>query len=192
MTVLRHPSHATASKGFSLSELLIVTAIVGIFAGLAINIGIRQWQRERVNGMAVQLAGWIETVRRASLRGTSCATSLRGTSCAITVTSGNVSANDIVAQTSDDDAVAGDNNCLDSDPLRVNANSNMAFSLSSSPEGTFGYTPRGTFWSASSPVVITLTLSSGGPSRCVQISGLLGVVEVGKSSSGSCSTGSRF
>lgn len=183
MTVLRHSSHATASKGFSLSELLIVTAIVGIFAGLAIPIGIRQWQRERVNGMAVQLAGWIETVRRASLR---------GTSCAITVTSGNVSANDIVAQTSDDDAVAGDNNCLDSNPLRVNANSNMAFSLSSSPEGTFGYTPRGTFWSVSSPVVITLTLSSGGPSRCVQISGLLGVVEVGKSNSGSCSTGRRF
>jgi prepilin-type N-terminal cleavage/methylation domain-containing protein len=183
MTMAHQRSRAAINKGFSLSELLIVTAIVGIFAGLAINIGIRQWQRERVNGMAVQLAGWIETVRRASLR---------GTSCAITVASGDVSANDVVAQTSDDDDVAGDNNCLDSNPLRVNANSNMAFSLTSSPEGAFGYTPRGTFWSTSSPVVITLTLSSGGPSRCVQISGLLGVVEVGKSSGGSCSTGSRF
>ena len=169
--------------GFSLVELVMVVAMIAIFSALAIETGIHQWQRERVNGMAVQLAGWIDTVRRSSLR---------GTSCMIQINTGTISQNGTLAQTVDDASVAGNNNCLSSTPLKVNENSNMTFSVSSSTASNFGFTPRGTLTPSTSTITISLALTSGGPSRCVQLSGLLGVVSVGRGSGASCTTNSGF
>lgn len=165
------------SQGFSLSELLIVVAIVAIFSAISINAGIDQWKRERVNAMAIQLAGWLETTRRFALK---------GTTCTVLISSGSVVANSIVAQTTDSADATGDNNCLPNEPLRVMGNSNMSFSLSSSPTSTFSFTPRGTLSATATTVDITLTLSPSGPSKCVQVSGLLGMIAVGQSSGGTC------
>jgi prepilin-type N-terminal cleavage/methylation domain-containing protein len=58
--------------GFSLSELMIVVVVLGILSALVIDVGIRDWRRQQVNAVAVELAGWLDTVRRVALKGSSC------------------------------------------------------------------------------------------------------------------------
>ena len=62
----RHP-------GYTITELLVIVAVLGIIGSVVLNgIGSREWQRRRVNAVAVELNGWMEAVRRAALKGTGC------------------------------------------------------------------------------------------------------------------------
>ena len=161
-------------------ELMIAISLIAIFSGLTIASGVEQWKRERVNAMAIQLAGWLESARRSALK---------GTACSISISSGPVAETEIVAQTIDnaDAEAVGNNNCLANTPLRVNENSSMRLSVSSSPTSTLNFTPRGSLKASATPVVITLTLSNG-PSKCVEVSGLLGIIAVGSSDGTTCTT----
>jgi prepilin-type N-terminal cleavage/methylation domain-containing protein len=64
------------NPGFSLTEVLVVVAILDVLSGLVIDAGIRDWRREQVNAVVVELAGWLESVRRAALKGSSCQVTL--------------------------------------------------------------------------------------------------------------------
>lgn len=162
--------------GFTLVEVLLVVVILGVLSAVAVDTGLREWRREQVNALTLQLAGWLETVRRAALR---------GSSCTATLNTGTVSSGATVA-------TANASGCLSNSPLVVDpSHDNMRFTLSSSAS-TVTFTPRGTLSSAVNPITITVSLQPSGPSRCINISGLLGVIRIGNPASGSCSADQRF
>jgi prepilin-type N-terminal cleavage/methylation domain-containing protein len=162
--------------GFTLIEVLIVVVTIGILSALAIDSGLRELRRERVNGLVINLAGWIETVRRSALR---------GTSCTATITTGNLTAGSNLASA---DSIG----CPKVAPLTVDENSTgMSFNVVSSAT-TVTFTPRGTRYPSGSDVTIIVSLNPVGPYRCILIKGLLGVIGLGKSDGTTCTPDQRF
>lgn len=164
------------NRGFTLAELLIVTTIIGILTTIALGTGIKEMRRERVNAVTIELAGWLENVRRSALH---------GTSCTVTINTGDINAGNTLAS-------ANANNCLPNSPLIINKNDGgMTFNVSST-DAMITFTPRGTRYPSGSDTIITVTLQPNGPSRCVMIRGLLGMIGLGKSEGGSCTPDQRF
>jgi len=170
----RHPRHPKDSKGMTLPELLMVITIIGVLMALGIDSGLREWRREKVNKVAIELAGWLENARRAALR---------GESCSITINTGNLSDAGTLATAS----------CMARFPLVINNNdASIAYSITA-PTTQFSFTPRGTLFPSDANVSITIALNPDqGVARCVAVQGLLGTISPGTVSGGACSVNQRF
>lgn len=173
---LLRPDH-----GFSISELLVTVAILGILSGVVIDLGLREWRREQVNGVVLQLAGWLQSVRRGALKGNSCTVSLTPS------TLGN---GDTLAQVS----ACGGIGALQLSGLA--ANPRFVVSLRRAPDNRFTFTPAGTLSPApepDAPIVIEVVLAGHPDSgRCLQLDGLLAAIDVGVSEAERCAVGERF
>lgn len=186
---MKHPSNT----GFSVTELLAVVAVVGILSAVGVHTSGNEWRRERVNAVATELAGWLETVRR---------TSLKGNACQVTISGGNLATGATLASASELLSNAANanptipNNCLTGQPLQISGPlGSSTYAIAPGGSTTFKFTPRGTVNSPAAntqlanPVVIEISLAgSGGPLRCVRISEGLGLISVGSSNSsgGTC------
>lgn len=162
------------SEGFSIIELIVVVAIVGTLAALSLAATFQGQRREQVNAVTIGLAGWLEEVRRSALR---------GSACEVQLITGTVTGSNTVAQlvgTELPETCSTINNPY----LLPETAQGASYSISASPSG-FSFTPRGTKFPATD-VLITITRSNTGPARCIQLNGLLGNLEMGNYSSGSC------
>ena len=175
------------NPGFSLTEVMVVVAILSVLSGLVIDAGIRDWRREQVNAVVVELAGWLESVRRAALKGSSCQVTL-------TTTDGTVAAGAVLARGADVGATDADsvaaaspiaNNCRSSQPLVIPSLGTVQSFQIAATAGSFVFTPAGTLYPApqpSAPIVIEVSLADGqDPQRCVQLEGLMGLIQDRKS-----------
>lgn len=166
-------------SGFTLVEMVVVAAILGVLASLGVVATGEIQKRERVNALAIGLAGWLEEVRRAAMR---------GNPCDVTITTGNLSGLAVVAQLSGSpipETCPTQNN-----PFQIpDVAKEGSFVVTASSSG-FAFTPRGTKFPAED-ITITITTGNNGPARCIQLIGLLGNLEMGKSSHGDC-TLTRF
>lgn len=166
-------------SGFTLVELVVVAAILGVLASLGVAATGEIQKREQVNALAIGLAGWLEEVHRSALR---------GTTCDVVITTGTVTGSAVVAQLSGSpipETCPKSNN-----PFEVpDAAKDESFTITAT-RSSFAFTPRGTKFPAED-VTITIATSNNGPARCIQLIGLLGNLEMGKSSSGTC-TLTRF
>ena len=182
------------NPGFSLTEVMVVVAILSVLSGLVIDAGIRDWRREQVNAVVVELAGWLESVRRAALK---------GSSCQVTLFDGTLAAGAVLAQGEDVGATDADsvaaaspiaNNCRSSQPLVIPSLSAVQRFQIAATAGSFVFTPAGTLYPApqrSAPIVIEVSLADGqDPQRCVQLEGLMGLIQVGRLNAGHCDTAS--
>jgi prepilin-type N-terminal cleavage/methylation domain-containing protein len=167
-------SRYSHNHGFTLVELLIVISIIGILAGLSISATMQAIKREQVNALTIGLAGWIEELRRSSLR---------GSPCGAVITTGNLSGTAVVAAGSE---ATVHNSCSSlNNPFRLPESAQSAsFVITASPT-SFSFTPRGSKF-PSTDVLITIAMANNGPSRCIQLNGLLGNLEMGNASTGSC------
>jgi prepilin-type N-terminal cleavage/methylation domain-containing protein len=163
--------------GFSLSELMIVVVVLGILSALVIDVGIRDWRRQQVNAVAVELAGWLDTVRRVALKGSSCTVTFEAAA--------SFSPGHTLARSS----------CSPPQPFRISGLTHNQGFRAVVPE-SFSFTPAGTVHPApagNSPLLIRVRLADhGDPERCVQLDGLLGVIGVGQWSGGGCHVADRF
>jgi prepilin-type N-terminal cleavage/methylation domain-containing protein len=163
--------------GFSLSELMIVVVVLGILSALVVDVGLRDWRRQQVNAVAVELAGWLETVRRAALKGSSCTVTFEEAA--------SYTAGDILARSS----------CSPPQPFRISGlTPNQGFGAVL-PE-SFTYTPAGTLHPApaedAAVVIRVQLLGLDDPQRCVSLDGLLGTIAVGQWTAGTCNVDDRF
>ncbi len=186
---MKHPSHT----GFTLIELVVVAAVVGILSVVGIHASGNEWRRERVNAVATELAGWLETVRR---------TSRKGNACQVSISGGNLTGGATLATASELLSNAANanptiaNNCLTGQPLQISGSlGNSTYVIAPGGTTSFKFTPRGTVNAAAAntqlanPLVIEISLAgTSGPKRCVRISEGLGLISVGanNSNAGTC------
>lgn len=96
--------------GFTVTELMVTVAILGILAGIAIPSFLFLLQRERIQSVALELAGWLEQVRNVAADQVAANATAGG--CVVTFSSGSLSAGQNLAQV--------DQQCTASNPvLRV-------------------------------------------------------------------------
>ncbi|MCT0224849.1 Tfp pilus assembly protein FimT/FimU [Synechococcus sp. CS-1328] len=173
-------------RGYSMAELLVTVAVLGILSAVVLNgIGVREWQRRKVNAVAVELNGWLESVRRSALKGTGCQVTIQTNASAVAGT--------VIASAAPVTTTTLPNTCMSEQPLRILANSGGdRYAIQADP-ATFSFTPRGTARGLPNgnhgDLEITISLNGQPPMRCVQLSSPLGLIRVGFSEttvSGSC------
>lgn len=167
-----------SGRGFTLTELMVTVAVLGILSGVVINVGWREWRREQVNSVVLELAGWLQMVRRGALT---------GNSCQVTITPAAYAAGDLLAQVSP---------CGTVQSLRLiglSGNQNVVVSIQGVANNTFTFTPAGTLSpppSAADPIVISVMLEGHEDTRrCVQLDGLLGALDLGVVTDAGCAVG---
>ena len=160
--------------GFSLAELLAVVAILGLLASLGIPALIQNHKREQLNALTIGLAFWLQEVRRSALR---------GNTCEVRISTGLITDGGTVA------SIGGEpipQTCaIPNNPyLLTESGMGAAYEIAAN-EATFSFTPRGSKF-PSTDVLITIAMANDGRARCIQLNGLLGNLEMGNASNGSC------
>ena len=75
----------SSCSGFSLAEILITVAILGILSTIAVNVSVSEADRAKVNTAQIALAGWLQLVQRSALLQKSLQTNQGG--CTVNFTS---------------------------------------------------------------------------------------------------------
>lgn len=179
----RRPAHPRwHHRGYTLVELMVTVVVIGILSSVVINVGWREWRREQVNSVVLELAGWLQMVRRSALRGNSCQVTIHP---AAPMTAGA--------------ELASISNCGMVQPLRLSSLSGIGGHrpLEVAVQGvtnrpfTFSFTPAGTIFVAPDvddpQIVIAVTMED--TRRCVQLDGLLGALDLGVATDTGCAVG---
>ncbi|MCP9886734.1 hypothetical protein KBY96_02120 [Cyanobium sp. ATX 6A2] len=186
------------AKGFSLPELLVIVVILGVTAAVGIPAFFFLVQRARVQSVALEVAGGIENVRNVAANVDSNSNSRDIGGCRLTFVQSSSQAGQAVAST---DCT---NTTLPGGEIRIPdiQGDSVALSIEQGTSPIY-FTPRGLWTQTAGSTTaggtpgagfkLKITLSGGGPSRCVRISPVLGSVDIGRPSGGnsdSCSDAS--
>ncbi len=193
-----HSQHQRSPKGFTLGELMVTVAILGILAGISVVSFTRNWRAERVKAASREIAAWLDEVRRVAIQ--------NATPCRIRVD------RDVkqlaldpnpqnIAEFCDDNlyaplnlplTVRNSNELLicsveigETDPTTTPLNCSTAQPGSSS----LVVTPRGT---ATSGLLIKVHMPQAGADRCVAVLAPLGQVRSGKATTSGCDFTTAF
>jgi prepilin-type N-terminal cleavage/methylation domain-containing protein len=154
-------------RAFSLTELMVTVAVIGILSSIVILITGNEWRRERVQAVQVDLVGWLEAVRRAALRGNSCTVTI-----------------DTTIDTPGQELGTVSGSCLYQLPMTVPGvtATGTRYAFSAEPKELV-FTPRGTVRGSSGSLatdaLISITLEGGGPMACIAISPTVGAIRSG-------------
>lgn len=163
------------SMGFSLAELLVTVAIIGIVSGITLSISRAEWEREKILTATNELMGWLETARRQSIRGRSCQVNIS--------TGSQISPGGVIAQVLN-------NSCSGITPLTLTGDSGAYTITVGTTDNNFWFTSRGSIFKGASTnnnTIVTLTLTPSGLQRCILIEGMVANMAAGRSiSSTSC------
>jgi prepilin-type N-terminal cleavage/methylation domain-containing protein len=185
------------ATGFTLIELMVTVAVLGIVSAVVINATGSEWRRERVNSVAIDLAGWLEAVRASSQR-------LGGSGCTVTFSSGgSLAAGAEIARV----VPAA---CAPTSPVSTNDANARAFLLPAFADGpdrygialapasptTLSFTPRNSI-SATADTSIKVHLAGSSQLRCVLLTATIGLIRIGSNgaaadSSASCTSFTVF
>jgi len=158
--------------GFSLMEMLVVVALIGILSGIALTSFLANWEDERLNAASKTTLAWLDDLRRQAIQHSS--------PCRATW---------------DLEAVSLSASC-DHDPgtirrlnLRAEIRNSDALTVAlvnDDAPTTWVFTPRGTS-NTSAQALFTLEGSSSDPGRCLRLIAPLGLLKTARrNAAGQC------
>ena len=160
--------------GFTLLELLVVVAILGAVGWLGLTSMIHNYKKEQLNALTIGLAGWLQEIRSAALK---------GSSCEVLISNGSITGSGVVARVGG--APIPETCKVPSNPYLLTESAlGRTYEITATPN-SFWFTPRWTKF-PSTDVLITIRMTNDGLARCIKLNGLFGNLEMGNASSGSC------
>ena len=160
--------------GFTLLELLVVVAILGAVGWLGLPFMIQNYKKEQLNALTIGLAGWLQEVRSAALK---------GSSCEVLISNGTITGSGAVARVGD--ARIPETCKVPNNPYLLSESAlGRTYEITATPN-SFWFTPRWTKF-PSTDVLITIRMTNDGLARCIKLNGLFGNLEMGNASSGRC------
>ncbi len=167
------------ASGFSQPELLVTVVILGLIAAVGGGSLFNIVRRERASAVASELAGWLDQVSAESSRFRAQAGG--GEPCTVTITTRTT------LTTGAELARIEPAGCAPQATLTVPDlyYNNTLVQITADP-ARFVYTPRGTVATTTGAplpngeVQITMSVKSLPPLRCIRLTGLIGVLEVGR------------
>lgn len=179
MNPLLKPPRPLAASGFTLTELIVTIAVIGLVFGISTTTIGSEWTRGRVNLVAMDLASWLEGVRSASTRQSG------STPCVVTFNTGSLAPGAEMARVTP----AG---CAPTSPVSATVNTaraivvpsiigNNTFAIALNPSSptTVTFTPRG---SVSATADTDYRINFNNQQRCVQLTATLGLLRIGSGS----------
>lgn len=179
-------------QGFTLAEVLITILIAGILSTIAIGSSQNILARERVNSLAVRLAGWLDQVRKASTLGAGCTATINKN----IAPSSNIATTTLTAPSS---TQIKSNHCglalsatEISDVSSDQSNYTITSNILASDQTTLQFTPRGTLVlpANTNSINLVISLMPSGPKRCVSVKYLIADITISKGES--CGAQERF
>ena len=162
--------------GFTLLELLVVIVILGVIGGLGLPAMIQNYKKEQLNGLTIGLAGWLQEVRSAALK---------GNSCEVLISNGTITGSGAVARLGG--APIPETCKVPNNPYLLSESAlGRTYEITATPD-SFWFTPRWSkFQREGTDVLITIRMTNDGLARCIKLNGLFGNLEMGNASSGTC------
>ena len=159
---------SSQEQGFSLVELIVVTALIGLVSGISLPLLTRNLENEQLNAATKVAAAWLDDIRRQAIQ--------NSTPCRVVVDSANTSLNG-----SCDDLANSSSSLKLSDEVQ----SKQPIALWRTDTGTseIVFTPRGT---ATSGVDLELSFAGSALGRCLRVMAPLGLVRLGQRIDSAC------
>lgn len=193
MTPFRRPQPSQAQAGYTLIEMVVVTAVFGLLFATSLTLTRGVLDREEFNSLALGLAGWLEAIQRGAQRTTG--------GCTVTFTTGVNSSAGISLRPGDILATVTPTTCSTESsfvipPFRSDAT--LTARIGSLSTSTLDFTPRGTLVQTSTSTVptsgpvVTFSLSVANMARCVRITHTSGMITLGLNNNGTTCPSTSF
>ena len=207
------PQPSARARSFTLVELMVIVAVIGVVAVIAVPSFLFVWRREQVNALAFEIAGWLEATRSIAAREVNPDPLAGGCAIVIAATQTNAQAGDVIAGISGcaaretqlrvPDSWGGRFRISHSIPAGSITNAPTAADCSASgiPAALctgsvrLFFTPRG-MWSSDSVANLSGDLEiriapadGSAPRRCVRLSSILGSIDIGSANAGGVTAG---
>ena len=164
-------------NGFTLLELMLVVALIGLLSGIALPIFLSNWEDERLNATTKITVAWLDDLRRKAIQ--------NSVPCRATWDATNSS---LSAQCDHETGPSGSLNLK----AEISNSENLAVTLRSSDPTIWIFTPRGTS-TTDAQVSFTLSRSSSDPGRCLRVTAPLGLIRTARrTSAGQCDYTTRY
>ena len=157
-----------AKAAFSLPELMVIVAIAGILAGLAVPNFLRNWQDENLNSANKQAIAWLDDLRRKAIQ--------QSSPCRVQIS------NDPAQLTGSCDNASGITSILNF-ATEIPNGDQLIFTLPNNSPATWVFTPRGT---TTTDAELRMTLPGSALGRCIRLLQPLGLLRSGKLRSETC------
>ena len=165
------------ANGFTLIELMVVVALIGLISGIALPSFLSNWEDERLNATTKITVAWLDDLRRRAIQ--------NSVPCRATwdLTNSSLSAQ------CDHETDPSGNLYLKSE---ISNSENLSVSLRTSDPTIWIFTPRGTS-TTDAEATFKLTGSRSDPGRCFRETAPLGLIRAAKrTSTGQCDYTTRY